>query len=533
MKFRYKVVLVNIIIIALTLSISGFFIMSRQNQLMIDSQIKNAVTENNLIESAVEYSLLDIINDPTTSSVQGTLPIVSQRISSGMLSSTANMFVTYNHDIVFSSSKDTSNETITHIKDLVDDSSSRKKYLITDETITQTILKESKNIDNNDNATSTKYETKKIKKNYIYVASSIVINDTKINIITKRDNTETIDTINNNIYIFRIFIISMLLLSGIIVYGFSKLLTKPLEKLNSVTDEFAEGNFESRSTIHSQDEVGLLSKKFNHMADSVNNHIDELNDMIHRRDQFVADFTHEIKTPMTTIIGYADTIRSVELPREDEVKAANYIFSEGKRLEQMSSHLFDLIYLKDGVVPKQPINTQGLGEAVVTTVEPAIERAQLTLKADFENANITGDSALLKSVFINLLDNARKASTVPDNKREIIFSGRIISGEELSSRQKDEDQNSKDKKKSSKDEFYYEYVVEDHGIGIAEEDINKICDEFYMVDKSRSRSEGGAGLGMSLVAAILKEHDAELNIESELGVGTKMIVTMPCEKSEE
>ena len=435
MKFRYKVVLVNIIIIALTLSTSGFFIMSRQNRLMMDSQIKNAVTENNLMESAIEYPLLDIINDPT-SSVQGKLPIISERISSGMLSSTATLYVTYNGEVAFSSGKDTSSETYSNIKNLVNDSTSRKKYLITEETIPVTILKESKNIDNNDNATSTKYETKNVKKSYIYVASSLVINDTKINIITKRDNSETIDTINNNIYIFRIFIISMLLISGLIVYGFSKVLTKPLEKLNSVTDEFAEGNFESRSTIHSQDEVGLLSDKFNHMADSVNNHIDELNDMIHRRDQFVADFTHEIKTPMTTIIGYADTIRSVELPREDEVKAANYIFSEGKRLEQMSSHLFDLIYLKDGIVPKQPINTQGLGEAVVATVLPAIERAGLTLNAEFENAIINGDSALLKTVFINLLDNARKASTVPENEKEIIFSGRIITAEELNNRQK-------------------------------------------------------------------------------------------------
>ena len=131
---------------------------------------------------------------------------------------------------------------------------------------------------------------------------------------------------------------------------------------------------------------------------------------------------------------------------------------------------------------------------------------------------------------------------MPDNEKEINFSGRIINSEELNNRQKninqkeenqkEENQNNKDKKDSSKDALFYEYIVEDHGIGIAEEDINKICDEFYMVDKSRSRSEGGAGLGMSLVAAILKEHDAELNIESELGVGTKMIVTMPCEEAE-
>ena len=82
------------------------------------------------------------------------------------------------------------------------------------------------------------------------------------------------------------------------------------------------------------------------MAQAVSDHVDELNDMVHRREQFVADFTHEIKTPMTSIIGYADTMRSLELPREEQIMALGYIFSEGKRLESMSNKLFDLIYLR-------------------------------------------------------------------------------------------------------------------------------------------------------------------------------------------
>jgi signal transduction histidine kinase len=208
---------------------------------------------------------------------------------------------------------------------------------------------------------------------------------------------------------------------------------------------------------------------------------------------------------MTTIIGYADTIRSVELPREDEVKAASYIFSEGKRLEQMSSHLFDLIYLKDGEIPKANTNTRAIGEAVIDTILPSFQDAGLVLSSDFENASICVDSSLIKTALINLLDNARKYS---DNGKEISFIGHIIPGEE-------------------KGHNSYEYIVEDHGIGIAQEDIDKICDEFYMVDKSRSRTEGGAGLGMPLVSSILKEHGAELKIESELGVGTKMRVLFP------
>ena len=472
MKFRYKVLMINIIIIALTLSLSGFFIISRQNRLIMDSEIKNSVTENNLIESVLEYSLLDIINS-SSQNVRSVLPTLSARVSSGMLASTTSLYITYDSNIVYTSN----GEETSPSREMISNNTAGKKYQLKRE---------------ND-------------KTFVYVISSVYVDDSIIDIITKRNISDTMTMINNNISLFRLYIIVILLISGLIVYAFSTFLTRPLEKLNTVTDDFAEGNFTSRSSVKSYDEVGLLSDKFNHMADSVENHIDELNDMLHRRDQFVADFTHEIKTPMTTIIGYADTIRSVELPREDEVKAASYIFSEGKRLEQMSSHLFDLIYLKDGEIPKVNTNTRAIGEAVIDTILPSLQDAGLVLSSDFENASICVDSSLIKTALINLLDNARKYS---DNGKEISFIGHIIPGEE-------KNQNS------------YEYIVEDHGIGIAQEDIDKICDEFYMVDKSRSRKEGGAGLGMPLVSSILNEHGAELKIESELGVGTKMIVIFP------
>ena len=146
-----------------------------------------------------------------------------------------------------------------------------------------------------------------------------------------------------------------------------------------------------------------------------------------------------------------------------------------------------------------------MGMAVIDTVLPGIQKCNIELKYNFENATILGDSSLLKTAFINLLDNARKASS---EGSVIEFTGKV-NGE------------------------MYEYVVKDHGIGIAKEDIDKICDEFYMVDKSRSRSEGGAGLGMSLVAAILKEHDSALSIESELGKGTIISMTIQtCENDE-
>ena len=462
MKFRYKVLLINIIFISLSLSAAGFIMLLRQNRMMMDAEVKNAVTENNLAQSVMEYSMLDIINS-FDKNLQDELPGIAERVSVGMLSGTSDLYIYYDSELLYST------EDVKEIQVPEYDTDNLGKQYIIEE---------------------------KDGNTYIYVFTSSRPDTRVIEIITRRNVTDTVKILDNTARNFSLFLTAILLLSGLIIYFITKLLTRPLENLNTVTDKFAEGKFDTRSEVTSRDEVGLLSEKFNHMADSVEEHIDELEDMIHRRDQFVADFTHEIKTPMTTIIGYADIIRSVDLPREDEINAASYIYSEGRRLEQMSAHLFDLIYLKDGTVPKQPVNSVALGEAVIKTVKPSIEKAGLKLDYSFDDTTIMGDSALLATAFINLLDNARKASS---KGSEVSFTGK-------------------------KDGDKYRFVVEDHGIGISEEDLGKICDEFYMVDKSRSRKEGGAGLGMSLVNAIMREHGFEFSIESELGKGTRMIV---------
>ena len=309
MKFRYKVLLINIIFISLSLSVAGFIMLLRQNRMMMDAEVKNAVTENNLAQSVMEYSMLDIINS-FDKNLQDELPGIAERVSVGMLSGTSDLYIYYDSELLYST------EDVKEIQVPEYDTDNLGKQYIIEE---------------------------KDGNTYIYVFTSSRPDTRVIEIITRRNVTDTVKILDNTARNFSLFLTAILLLSGLIIYFITKLLTRPLENLNTVTDKFAEGKFDTRSEVTSRDEVGLLSEKFNHMADSVEEHIDELEDMIHRRDQFVADFTHEIKTPMTTIIGYADIIRSVDLPREDEINAASYIYSEGRRLEQMSAHLFDLI----------------------------------------------------------------------------------------------------------------------------------------------------------------------------------------------
>ena len=302
----------------------------------------------------------------------------------------------------------------------------------------------------------------------------------------------------------RILSLIVLVIAAIIIYLVSYYLTRPLEELNKVTTRISGGEYDVRADNKSDDEVGILADNFNTMAGSVEEYIGELKDMVHRRDQFVADFTHEMKTPMTTIIGYADTLKNVELSEDEKNMSLDYIYSEGKRLETMSQKLFKLIYLKSHDIPMEEVSADEMGKEVVLLMKPVMDRKKIKVISNFEKGDIYGDKELIKTVFINILDNARKAS---NEGGDIYFNGHVV----------EDEANGK----------MYEVTIKDNGIGISEEDQKKIFDEFYMVDKSRARKEGGAGLGMSLVSIILNRHNAKVLIDSELGKGTTFTIKWP------
>ena len=184
------------------------------------------------------------------------------------------------------------------------------------------------------------------------------------------------------------------------------------------------------------------------------------------------------------------------MKRENQVLAASYIFHEGKRLEAMSMKLFDFIYTKHRKIEFQPISVVNFMQEVTESVTPILAQKNQTLVCTTVEARIEGDSNLLKSAFVNIIDNARKASEQGSEIR--FFAKQTDDGVQIG--------------------------VQDFGVGISEEHLQRIFDEFYMVDKSRSRKEGGAGLGLSLAASIVESHGEKLEIESTVGEGTTMWV---------
>ena len=257
-------------------------------------------------------------------------------------------------------------------------------------------------------------------------------------------------------------------------------MTRPLRRISRTARQLAD------------DELGDLAQNFNAMADALEARLRELADAAQRQKEFTASFAHELKTPLTSVIGYADTLRSRTLPSEMQFEAANAIYTEGKRLERMSFALLDLFALERSEPSFSRVQTGALAASVRKSCEYRLVRQKQSLQCDVEEAAVWGEPELLRTLLLNLLDNAHKASPPGAILR---LRGRVVpSG--------------------------YLFCVADPGRGIPPEELSRITDPFYMVDKSRARAAGGAGLGLTLCRKIAEVHGSSLRFESVVGEGT-------------
>lgn len=226
--------------------------------------------------------------------------------------------------------------------------------------------------------------------------------------------------------------------------------------------------------------------------------IENLQDVASRREEFIASFAHELKTPLTAIIGYADMLRSKEMAPKSRFTAAGYIFSEGKRLEALSLKLMDIIVAGKQGFEKKRFEVGYFIRSIAAVTVPSLSRDGMTLDLRWEPGEIEIEPDLFKTLMINLVDNARKAS----KKNDVI---------ELFGKA---------------EEGGYALYVRDHGSGMKKEELSKIMEPFYMIDKSRSRAQNGAGLGLALCQRIAELHGTKLEYDSELGRGTTVRILL-------
>ena len=288
---------------------------------------------------------------------------------------------------------------------------------------------------------------------------------------------------------------------AVLILAITYILTEPLQDLEKATRAFASGDYTKRLKPKYRDEVGSLTIAYNQMADQVEENIEALERAAKTQQDFVANFSHELKTPMTSIIGYADTLYQKDLPPEEVKETAGIILSEGMRLEALSFKLLDLIALDNQTFIREETEMKDFLQDVFQTAQPAAEKRGITLEVEAERGYCRIEMDLMKTLVLNLLDNAFKSGT-----ETVKLSGKV-------------------EKNAFRDDVYM-IRVEDHGRGIPKDQLSRITEAFYMVDKARSRKEHGAGLGLALCKKIADLHEAKLHYESEEGKGTKVSIAL-------
>lgn len=311
---------------------------------------------------------------------------------------------------------------------------------------------------------------------------------------------------------YRFALVLLLVIGTAAIFLLSRYMTKPIRNLSFTANHIAHGNLSVRSANRSQDEIGELARNFNRMADTLVERVKEKEEEARRKEleakqqeDFTAAFAHELKTPLTSIIGYADMLGTIQLSEAERQEAAYYIFRQGKRLESLSHKLLELVSMDKQELEKRPISAKDLEENIHDTMRPVFEQKQIRGRISLEKARLYGDKDLLLSLLYNLLDNARKAV---EPGGFILLKGTRLNKE-------------------------YEFKVVDNGRGIPREEISRITEAFYMVDKSRSRKEGGAGIGMALCLKIVRLHAGRMQIDSRIGEGTVIKITIPLDEKKE
>ena len=221
--------------------------------------------------------------------------------------------------------------------------------------------------------------------------------------------------------------------------------------------------------------------------------MEKLQEVAEKQELLMGALSHEMRTPLTSIIGYSDTLRHVKLKDEQKDRALEHINREGKRLEALSGKMLQMLGLYQNHAIQMEMTMAGdLLNHVIDMEKEQAEKKAVHLKMECEAFSMKMDPALMESLLINLIDNALKAT---DAGGSIWVKAYEKAGKKI-------------------------FEVSDTGMGIPEEELGKITDAFYMVDKSRSRKEGGSGLGLALCVKVAEIHGGCLKIESRQREGT-------------
>ena len=286
------------------------------------------------------------------------------------------------------------------------------------------------------------------------------------------------------------------LLSFIILLAFQFFVYRPLSKITEAAKQYASGNLNYEIPVTTEDEMGYLSASLNYMSS-------QLRDMEDYQKKFVANVSHDFRSPLTSIKGYVEAIADGTIPVDLQEKYLKIILFETERLTDLTQDLltlneFDTQHL---LLNKETFDIHEMIKNIAASFEGRCTQKKITIELLFatKHLQVLADKRKIQQVLYNLLDNAIKFSDI-DTTITIETTARG-------------------------DKVYTS--VKDYGIGIPRNALNKIWERFYKTDHSRGKDKKGTGLGLAIVKEAIQAHDENITVVSTEGVGTEFIFTLP------
>lgn len=344
----------------------------------------------------------------------------------------------------------------------------------------------------------------------VNLAYPVFVNNEAVEIIRySKDYTELFNYSKNFKNISNIF--AALIFFVILIFSllFSKQITRPIKRLAEASEDVAKGNFEIDLKVNTKDEIGYLAERFNIMVGKIKEQIaiikkdkDALEKLQSENKTFFDNVTHELKTPITTIMGYAEAIEEMGLS-EDQFykKGLNCIIEESVRLNNMVIELLELAKTSSNQFSYNFEDIDVSKILISTCEEMGIKGKKYNIKIVTSigyDLHIYGDKERIKEVFVNLLDNSMKYGNVNSN----IYVNAYREEQEIFIK------------------------IKDFGEGISEENLSKIFEPFYRVNKKSSRQQGSAGLGLTIVREIVEKHGGNISVRSKLNEGTEVTINL-------
>lgn len=304
------------------------------------------------------------------------------------------------------------------------------------------------------------------------------------------------ETCNNLLSISYVLLVILFLLSGIILIFFTEMVYLPLRKITYATEQYASGNMHYEFQVESEDEIGYLAASLNYMASEIARSEDD-------QKKFVANVSHDFRSPLTSIRGYIEAMLDGTIPPEMYNNYLNIVLNETERLTKLTNSLLVLNNLntKGILLDKTDFDINHIIRNTAATFEGICQQRNISVELIFtsDQMYVSADMDKIQRVLYNLLDNAIKFS----------HHGSVITIETS----------------EKKNKLFVS--VKDTGIGIPKDDLKLIWDRFYKSDLSRGKDKKGTGLGLSIVKEIINAHGEHINVISTEGVGSEFIFSLP------